>query len=155
MRNRLLSALPICFLAGNVWAGEITQIKQLDFGIIALRNNDKIYNYQMNPDGSRKYDPNIVVIEQGHPAEFLLSGFQAGSYLHISTSLPEGANDLSHGGNAGSRFTIKQLNVKPWVRTNAKGEARVWIGATLATSGKGHYLDAKYATPHIILHITQ
>ena len=154
MCNRLLSALAICLLAGGAWAGEITQVKPLDFGVIALRNNDNIYNYQINPDGSRKYDSNIVVIEQGHPAEFLLSGFQAGSYLHISTSLPDSANSLSHGGNSGSRFTIKQLNVKPWVRTNAKGEARVWIGATLATSGTGNYLDAKYINPHITLHIT-
>ncbi|WP_255202988.1 hypothetical protein [Vibrio natriegens] len=69
-------------------------------------------------------------------------------------SLPEGANSLSHGGNAGSRFTIKQLNVKLWVRTNAKGEARIWVGATLDTSGEGHYLDAKYDNPHITLQIT-
>lgn len=155
MRNRMISALAMCLLTGNTWAGEITQVKPLDFGVIALRNNDNVYRYHINLDGTRKHDPNIVVIEQGHPAEFLLTGFQAGSYLHISASLPNGVNHLSHGGHAGNQFTIKQLNVRPWIRTNPKGEARVWVGATLVTSGNGHYLDAKYTNPHITLHITQ
>ncbi|MEI8597282.1 hypothetical protein P4S64_05295 [Vibrio sp. M60_M31a] len=39
---------------GDPGLGEITQVKPLDFRVIALRNSDNICNYQINPDGSLK-----------------------------------------------------------------------------------------------------
>ncbi|MFT5758384.1 MAG: hypothetical protein ACI9LM_003125 [Alteromonadaceae bacterium] len=136
----------------SIFAEAITQQTALSFGTIALRDNASSHQMSISFDGSIIADPAFIIITQGNPAEFLLSGFTANTLININILVPStttmlaGATDPSS-----SQFTIdNHHSFAPIVTTNLLGEATINIGARLTTSGIGFYKDSMYIAPMTI-----
>ncbi|GHF00299.1 DUF4402 domain-containing protein [Thalassotalea profundi] len=137
----------ICLIASSLCsAGNITQQQPLSFGIIALTDNNSTHKLHMSFAGDITADPAYIMIEYGHPAEFLLSDFPANTALNITILVPSVTTELAGQTDPStSQFTIDQHHTfAPIVTTDLMGEATINVGATLTSSGTGFYKDAIY-----------
>lgn len=117
-------------------------VRNLTFGEFATRDNDSPHTIIIDPSNNATYDPALLTINPAERGEFLLEGFPANTALTIS--VPD-TNLTLNGGGAGIRFTINSFTHNNPV-TNASGEATLYLGATLTTTGSGqHYGTGNYS----------
>lgn len=134
------------FHSTSSFAENVTEIQPLSFGTLALRDNLSTYQYTITFAGDVSIDPAFIIINSGHPAEYLLSEFPANQQLNINIMVPDVGTELSGEIDPStSQFTISNHHsFAPTVTTNQLGEAVINIGGTLSTSGSGFYKDATY-----------
>jgi hypothetical protein len=135
-----------------LFAASITEQTALNFGTIALRDNNSAHQMNISFNGAINADPAYIIITPGNPAEYLLSGFTANTLLNISILVPSATTMLAGQSDPStSQFTIdNHHSFAPVVTTNLLGEATINIGARLTTSGTGFYKDAMYIAPMTI-----
>ncbi|WP_435276515.1 DUF4402 domain-containing protein [Psychrobium sp. nBUS_13] len=144
--------LLLCFCF-SLNAGDIREVKPLNFGVIALKDNNASYSMRITFAGQIQTDPAIVVIEPGHPAQYELTGFTANTPLNITVIVPSAQTQLAGASDPStSQFTITDHHTfSPIISTDNLGNAIVNVGATLTTSGSGFYKDATYFSPMTIM----
>lgn len=146
----VFSILCCAFLLFPVKSGlaqDMTEIQPLTFGRFAIVDNTAPRTIVVAPDNSVTYDPEIVPNIEAERGEYALSGFPPNVTLYLGVNIANppseggvtldnqtdvtagGAQDFSLGG-----FTINTANE---VVTNATGDATLYIGGTLTTSGNG------------------
>lgn len=129
-----LAALALFPLRPVAAAGSLTVIEPLDFGTFALKDNKGRYTIVLAPDDAYTHSDEIVI---GNPepqrGEYLLEGLPPDTLLDIT--ITDAA--LRKPGNPD--FTISDYTINDPLTTDASGNATLYIGATLTTSGTGAY----------------
>lgn len=134
------------FYSSSIRSETITEVKTLDFGVIVLKNNNANYVMNMTFSGNITADPEIIIIESGHPAEYDLSDFPPNTQLTIDIIAPDTETNLAGAIDPStSQFTITNYHTSSSIiTTDALGNATISVGATLTSSGTGFYKDAIY-----------
>ncbi|MDH5258742.1 MAG: DUF4402 domain-containing protein [Gammaproteobacteria bacterium] len=143
----LVTALFACLVIPPAYSDTIIEQSYLDFGTIALKNNASTYTIRVRYTGQIINDPEIIIVTPGTPAEYLLTGFPASTLLTITVTSLAGITTSPISPVPGNQqFTISNFDYLPSVSTNATGEATIYVGATLTSSGTGVYDDTLYVT---------
>ncbi len=119
-----------------------SEIQPLDFGTIAITSNAAVstitYPYSGAPPS---INGNIVFLSRGHRGIYQLSAFPSYTPLIINVV----GDSLTAGGLGSSEPLSLSAFSYPTLTTDANGEALLYLGATLSTSGSGApYIDAPY-----------
>lgn len=136
------------------WAQTMTQVRPLSFGTFAILNNSGAKTITVAPDNSTVYHPDIVADIPAQSGHYTLEEMPANVtfYLGISVSNPPGDGGLVldnatslTGGAQPFTLTDFTVNANNTVVTDGDGDADMYIGATLVTSGNGAaYTDGVY-----------
>jgi len=147
-----ISILLFIFLPRLIFAASITEQRALNFGTVALKDNNSAHQMNISFNGDINADPAFIIITPGTPAEYLLTGFTANTLLNITILVPSSTTMLAGQSDPStSQFTIdNHHSFSPVVTTDILGEATINIGARLTTSGVGFYKDAMYIAPMTI-----
>jgi len=130
-----------------VTAETVIEQSPLDFGSIALKDNNGAYQYRLRYTGQVINDPEIFIVSPGTPGDYFLSGFPASTLLTISITSPTGlVESPASPVPSNEAFTISNFDYIPSVTTDVNGELTVLVGATITTSGSGSYDDSLYVT---------
>ncbi|KZY42472.1 DUF4402 domain-containing protein [Pseudoalteromonas sp. B5MOD-1] len=126
-----------------------TEQQALDFGTLVILANTNTSSVIVKDDGSINTQGSVYVLENGHPAELLLTDFPARTQLTMNLVAPV---DLIHDvdGNTSAEFSVRLNGFPKYVITNEFGEAKVFIGGILTTDrsakayADGHYSSSTY-----------
>ena len=145
----------LTFLALLFWtttaSAAIIENRALSFGTFGLRDNAGVYTYVLSPLGAITADFEIVVIDDGLPGDYTVSGFPVTTALTFNVL---GSSPLTLGGT-GSRvpFPISNFTINPNpITTDGAGNASFTLGATLSTDGLGTmYSDGVFSDSVLIV----
>lgn len=126
-----MGAWALC--APRAYAQELTQIDALSFGRLAVRNNAGPRAITVDPNNNVVSSPFIISDIEPTRGEYLLENQDPNELLDIDIS--NGNLTLNDTG-VGNFMTVDSFtNNNP--TTDAGGNATIYIGATLTTSGNG------------------
>jgi hypothetical protein len=147
MKNKVVYILAvmalISFYGKIAEAQDMAEIHSLNFGEFAMLDNNSVHTIVVTPGNIATYDPALIRGIQAQRGEYLLTGLPANEALGITL---DNTVDLSHNGlGGGALFTIDTYTTNN-PSTNGAGDATLYIGATLSTSGSGSgYIDGPYS----------
>ena len=135
-----LVGLTLIGSAETLRAQELTQIQGISFGAFAILDNSAPRSITVAPNNNVTGDPNIAIATDPTRGEYLLTNQDPSRALDISVSV--GSLTLNDsGGHSMTVDTFTDNNPS----TDVNGDATVYIGATLTTSGSGTvYNDGSY-----------
>lgn len=141
------------FITLSIHAEKVTLIKPLSFGTIVLKDNSASYQYTITFAGDVHVDPAFILITPGNPAEFFISEFTPHTLVNINVFTVDNNTQIAGESHpTSSQFTINNHHTAlSTVTTNALGEASVFVGATLTSSGTGFYVDSTYFNQLILM----
>jgi len=141
----------LCFygLTNAAFAYDITEIHHLDFGTFAITNNTAPHAMVVPYDGSpATYDPEIIPNTDPQRGEYALENLPPNVTFYVGVQVPNPGdggvtmdNPTAVSGSTGPGLTVSNFTASD-VTTDNNGDATLYIGATLTTSGNG----AMYAT---------
>lgn len=138
----ILRCLPV-FLVLPAFAGaaSVEALEPLDFGIIAVLENNIVRQYQIRPSGRLEVDDAIIIVSGGSPAVFRLSDFPPNT--SISVSAPD--TSLTRNGAGLSEVLEVTDYAANSLITDELGQGLLYVGATMNTSGSTSlYGDGPY-----------
>ena len=154
-RAVLFGWLAIVFMFGPssaVHAQSMREVIGISFGRITITDTTQPFTMSIDRNGNVTKDNSIVIIEPGHPAEYVLESYFPNRVLSISVTAPTAiARMSSTTGQTVDDMTINGFDYPPTVITDAQGSATINIGATLTTGSGGVYADGVY---YINLYVT-
>lgn len=121
----------------------IEEQQSLDFGTLAVTANASVSRFTYPyTDNNLNIEGQLVLVQRGRPGHYSFSGFPANTPLTVSVT----STTLSAGGTGTPELlTIDDFSFAE-LTTNAQGEAELWLGGRLSTSGNGgDYVDAAYS----------
>jgi hypothetical protein len=124
--------------------GAITSVSDLSFGTIAVLKNDGVSEIRISTTNQTFLTNHIRVLVPGQRAEYLISGYPAFTQLFTSANITN--TETFSPAPSSEQFTLSALDVVPSVTTDASGNATIFVGGTLQTSGtgSGQYYDTDY-----------
>lgn len=145
-----LLAILLCLSSGwfpraaPALAQTITEVSYLDFGTMAIKDNTQVYTMALSWTGLVTKDNEIAIIEPGSPAEYSIQGFLPDTLLNVSVLTPS-TQTLKKGCCATTaQMTIDTFDYLPTITTDSNGDASLFVGAELRTSGAGFYMEGVY-----------
>lgn len=146
----IFAALPMLWGA-PVMAQTITEIHELSFGTFAVRDNDSMAAIIVTPDNDTFADPQIAMAADGQRAEYVLSGLppNVSFFLGVDVPVPPSEGGLiidmptPATGSSGPAFELSDLTIADGgvMQSDGAGDATLYIGGTLRTSGTGQSYD--------------
>lgn len=133
------------FLIGSsVSLADITEVERLNFGTIAVTNNDSQGYVQILHTGAISASQNVVVIQTPQVGAFFFSSFPANQRLNVSAAPIQSTSQSTQ--YSSEQFRLSTIDVPTTLDTNGNGEARLQVGGRLTTSGSGNnrYIDTDY-----------
>ncbi|WP_317931666.1 hypothetical protein [Halioxenophilus sp. WMMB6] len=145
VRNGLLTLLLSLYSA--FLQADMVEVTPLSFGRFVVAGNSTISTIVIRFDGRKPlYTNQIYPLEFGTNGEYFLSNFPSFTPLNITII---STNNLTTSGPT-EEFSVADFTHND-VTTDANGQATLFVGATLSTSGSGNpYVDATYDAPYII-----
>lgn len=146
--SRLTKLLLACYilLFSNVFAAQIIQVQPLNFGKVIILDNSYPSSIRIEPSGTVRKHDSFIIKEEPKPALFYFS--QLPPHTNFSVKIDEnndGITKFSEHGKATALFTISPFFSVANYRTDDSGEAEVYMGGVLQTSGNGQlYHDGTY-----------
>lgn len=146
----LFLAIPlICAYENTAGAADMVQIQSLYFGQFAYVDNSVPRTIVIAPDDTVTYDDDII--EGNIPArrgEYQLTDFPPNMMIHTGVTVPtpptDGGVTLTNSSGitlpASESFTLSNFTTNEPI-TDGNGDATLYIGATLTTSGNGQNYD--------------
>lgn len=138
----LLSILIFSIAQANA---DITEVKSVDFGEIAIVSNASVQQLEMDYLGNINIDPAIRIIKRGSPGVYRASGFAGNVQLFISANI---LNSTMNPGTVSAEYPIlTSLSVPASVFTLPNGTADIPVGGIVSTSGSNGlgYAEASYS----------
>tara|TARA_R110002167_G_scaffold333039_2_gene540053 strand:- start:322 stop:807 length:486 start_codon:yes stop_codon:yes gene_type:complete len=122
----------------------VTEVEKLDFGTLAVLRNDSVSEITINLDNQITFTNHIRVLVPGHRGEYLLSSYEPFKELFISANIVQ--TETSSPAAPSQQFTLISLSSVPTITTDLNGDATVFVGGTIASSGNavGIYYDTAY-----------
>lgn len=151
----------VCLWGLPAQAQTITEVNQLYFGTFGISDNDSVSAITVTPDNDTFSDPAIISDQPGQRGEYTLTGFppNVSFYLGVEVTNPpaEGGIVLANptdGTMGGAEvFTLDTLEIADGgvLQTDGAGDAVLYIGGTLRTSGNGlRYPGGNYSGTYTI-----
>lgn len=136
----------------TVHAAELTIENPLNFGVIAIRNNNSVSTTSISRNGVQLSTGQIYILNQGSPGVFTLSDLPAYSNINLSIDLPA-SSIMPYPGTA--QFSITAVDMPPAINMGPTGTAQFKIGATLSTSGNpaNNYFNGADYVIHLNLNL--
>jgi hypothetical protein len=141
----------LCACFAPAQAQNISEVDALNFGTFGLQDNDTVAAITITPDNDTFADPQFVVSQQGQRGHYELTGFPADVTFYIGVDVPnppsEGgivlANQTDAANGGGPVFVLDSLSIANGgvMQTDGAGDATLYIGGTLRTSGAGTAYD--------------
>lgn len=123
-------------------ATSATEITPLSFGAFAVTSNASASTIRIREAGNIIVTGTIAPVGGASRAEFSLAGFPPNALLEVSL---DNVN-MSGGGLGLPEYLLVKDYESSDVTSNAEGEATIYIGATMETSGNNNmYADAPYS----------
>ena len=124
----------------------IEEQQSLDFGTLAVVSNASISRYTYPASGNdATIEGQFVLISSGTPGSYLLTGFPASTQLTVTVdpaTLTTGTTGVSEPLDVDN---FEFPGTLPGVTTDAAGEAELFLGARLNTTGNGvNYVDGLF-----------
>lgn len=142
MKNPYLLFFTLCCF--QLSSQEIELIQPLSFGTIVVGNNSNVSSIEISPIGNITTSNQIWLVEKGHHAEFVISGYPAYKQINVRAEIID--TDTSSSISGGEQFKLETVKTAPFVTTDITGKAKVYLGGTLRTTGNGHmYLNTDYS----------
>jgi Domain of unknown function (DUF4402) len=134
--------LPVFFIIHETGhATSVELLEPLDFGAIAILNNDSVRQYQVRSSNRLAVDDGIIIVDGGSSAVFQLSEFPPNT--SISVSAPD-TSLTRNGAGISEAFDVVDYEANSLI-TDDLGRGLLYLGATLETSGSGGlYGDGAY-----------
>lgn len=122
----------------------VTEIEKLDFGTLAVLSNDSVSEITINLDNQITFTNHIRVLLPGHRGEYLLSAYEPFKELFISANIVQ--TETSSTAAPSQQFTLLSLSSVSAITTDLNGDATVFVGGKIASSGNavGIYYDTAY-----------
>lgn len=133
--------LSVVFCAKQSHAADMATVQDLDFGQFAVLNNTSVHTIVVTAGGSVTYDPVIIPGIQAQRAQYTLTGFPPSQAIDVTIDNTE--NLSLDGGGTGTMLSVGSYTTNS-PSTNGAGNATLYIGATLSTSGSGAYSNGDY-----------
>lgn len=134
MRFKLLiiSTSVLCFT--HVKA-EVTLIESLDFGNVAMVDNDSVQTIAIDRFGNQSVTAGLRFVQFGRPGLIEFTGFAVGSEANVTATIiqPNSSTPVISQEN----FALTTIDIASTVRIPVSGIAEVPFGGTLSTSGSG------------------
>lgn len=131
-------------LAPSAAAQMVSEVSYLDFGTVAIKDNSQVYTMSMSWEGAVIKDTEIGIIDPGNPAEYSFEGFLPDTLLNVSVLSPS-TQTLKKGCCASTeQMTIDTFDYPATITTDGNGDAILYVGAELRTSGSGLYMEGVY-----------
>ncbi|MDB3936398.1 DUF4402 domain-containing protein, partial [Granulosicoccus sp.] len=120
----------------------VEELQRLNFGTLATSDNSSVSRFTFPRTGRNiAIEGNFALITRGSLGQYRFSGFPAFTSLDISldtTSLTTGASGFPES------LIVDSYDIDD-ITTDSQGEAELFLGARLSTSGNGNaYVDAPY-----------
>lgn len=135
---RIFAVLSIIFIpmaSNSVQAQTIAEEQVLDFGEAVFKYNNMVYEIVLLADGTLTNDPSIVFVTSPQIGRYRISGLTP---FEPITSVTITVDTQVIG--AGEDFTIDNFDINHPATADGSGEAIIYLGARLRTSGSGtHY----------------
>ena len=134
-KRLFVSAFALTLLFSTpVWA-RITALQSLNFGTIAVTNNDFASSISIDPVGNVQVVGGLAIIVNGNEAIYELSEFPVSSTLNVEVNVlnSEMIGDIA----SEETFTFSATINSGTVLTDASGVAYLNVGGQIQTSGSG------------------
>ncbi len=145
----LLVVTALCLCPSGTSAQELYVDDVLHFGSFALKDNNSPHIMIVGADNSVTYDNAFVTVEDANRGAYTLENLTPDTALGITiddASLTENESGM------GPAFTISDYTHNSPV-TDGSGNATLYIGAKLTTSGNGSYYTTSTYKDHFDLTI--
>jgi hypothetical protein len=142
-----LSGLAFCTISlsgPTAHAQQIFEIQPLNFGTFAISDNNSSHTLRIDFNGNITADPEVIIETNPVRGEYLLTGQDP--LRQFDVTVTDGTLTLGDSG-VGNTITVDTYTTNN-PTTDGSGEATVYIGATLRTSGNssiytsGIFLDS-------------
>lgn len=155
-RLAVTAALIVVCMSDFAHAQEITQNQALNFGTFAIADNNTVSSLVVTPDNDVFADPAFVVgVPAGQRGYYTLTGLPPNVSFFLGVQVP---NPPSEGGivlddstpasaGGGPVFTLEDITIANGgvLQSDAQGDAVLYIGGSLKTSGNGQrYTGGNY-----------
>ncbi len=137
----------VCAELPVAYAQQISENRPLNFGTFAVARNDTVQSITVTPENDTYADTGIAVGMPGERGYYTLSDMPANVsfFLGVDTSNPpsEGGIVLDNASQAttgsGASFVLDNLTIANGgvLQTDSQGDAVLYIGGTLRTTGTG------------------
>lgn len=125
-------------------AAEFTTDVPLSFGEIAVRNNNSVSTLTIMRNGSQYSTNQILILKNGSPGVFSLSGFPPYTIIQFSMDLPAYSAMLYPNT---AQFQMTAIDMQSSINLGPTGSGQFKMGGTLSTSGnpaQNYYSGASY-----------
>ncbi len=119
---------------GDTFA-DITQLTPLSFGTVAVSDNTAAQTINVTTSGRAYYSNYVHPIQDAQRGVYLLSNFPTNQILSVTTQAISSTTTSSQASS--EQFSLTNVNTTTYVTTDASGEATIYVGGTLSTSGSG------------------
>lgn len=136
--NLFRSACFICLFlvcSGSVTAQDITQNFQLDFGTIAVVDNNSTQDLDLTATGSYSIDPGMIDAVAPIVGDFTITGYPPGTQITLTFNDPQVFSQPS--GSASFSFRDPVTAPGSPLTVNGAGEANFTLGGVLRSDGSG------------------
>ncbi|WP_209319020.1 DUF4402 domain-containing protein [Pseudoalteromonas sp. A757] len=136
----LYIALAVLLASHVAKAQDISVIKKLSFGTIAIIDQNSAGTVTIEPNVRPQTSSNILFVKFGHAAEILLNDFPHNRQISVQSTV---YNDWFGYWNLGASdaFQLTELYHENAVYTNSVGSAEFKVGGQLRFAGNGNSLS--------------
>lgn len=151
-RRSHLAALFLAIISTATSADSLTLIQPLTIGTFAITKNTSPSTITVHLDGRTTTSNSIGLIDAGTTAEYLLSTFPPYTYVNVTASIltPQTSSIVAPLDSA--QFDVINITTPAFVQTDISGNASLFVGITLRTSGVSgeFYYNAPYTARYLI-----
>ena len=122
-----------------VWSlpvsSDIEQVQALDFGTLVVLKNDEVESFRLGRNGNVSFSDAFLIFSPPQRAIFSLSELPADSVIRVSAFVLDPV--FTSASLNTERFTFDELDFLPIINSDINGEAQVFVGGQISTSGDG------------------
>lgn len=124
----------------------LEEISKIDFGTIAIVNNDGPRRIILDRAGNYQVAEGIYVLRRGQAGLFRVSGFAGNVRLFVTVTPSQGSTTTDEFSQ--EQFSVISYDHRESVTTNGLGESEFLVGGIIETSGSGttNFRDTTYTT---------
>jgi hypothetical protein len=137
-RSILFGSLLFAVTSNIAVRADIEELQALSFGKLVVLNNDEIETLRIDKAGNLSYSDVFRVINPPQRARFRAFNLPANTPLNVSSVILQ--STLATDRPNLQRFTFDELDHLGVIITDETGEASIWVGGQISTSGEGPIL---------------
>jgi hypothetical protein len=115
---------------------EVFELQALDFGTIAIISNDSVSSLTIDKFGNTIVSPSLRIVEPPSSGRFLIDNLAPNTGIRITMS--HNATTMTPLTTSQEFFTFSLTDYSDYLVADGNGEAELFVGGTISTSGSGN-----------------